>query len=58
MTDTKIEFSRRKALVAGAAAIAAPAIIGSSAARAQEKVVWKVQSHFLIHRAAVFLVIA
>lgn len=46
MTDKNSGLSRRKALVAGAALIAAPAIIGSSSARAQEKVVWKVQSHW------------
>jgi TRAP-type mannitol/chloroaromatic compound transport system substrate-binding protein len=46
MTEKNTDLTRRKALVAGAALIAAPAIIGSSSARAQEKVVWKVQSHW------------
>jgi TRAP-type mannitol/chloroaromatic compound transport system substrate-binding protein len=46
MTAKNTDLTRRKALVAGAALIAAPAIIGSSSARAQEKVVWKVQSHW------------
>jgi len=44
MTESKIKMSRRTALAAGAVALATPAIIGS--ARAQEKVTWKVQSHW------------
>ncbi|ANK81621.1 MAG: ABC transporter substrate-binding protein [Rhizobiales bacterium NRL2] len=46
MTEKKTGLSRRKALLGGAALAAAPAIIGSGSARAQEKVVWKVQSHW------------
>ncbi|GHD53702.1 ABC transporter substrate-binding protein [Thalassobaculum fulvum] len=46
MTASRHGLSRRTALATGAALVAAPAFIGSSSARAQEKVTWKVQSHW------------
>ena len=44
MNDKTTSISRRGALAAGLAAVAAPAVIGK--ARAAESVTWKVQSHW------------
>lgn len=44
MSSNKTSVSRRKAIASGAALVAAPAVIGT--ARAADKVVWKVQSHW------------